>query len=397
MGGLPSSRKAVRRFPAHRVFDPPTSPPRNGRGRSWGDAVGRSAHALQPQHSRRRVAADVPARLAQRLQRRRPQLPSLRHRRDRRDGAQRQARRSSRSEHLRLFRGPASGVAGDRGDDPAGGERSSAARRAQRRPVRQAGLFTRSVKEPGPRSPGTGTGRSNVRRLAVPTRMFGHCDDGAALIALGERTGKARSAAVRRRHVRSGAGDVGEPARGMGARQGRDHGPRDSGSTRSAPARPRTAWTRPKHLPTCSSPIHECSYITDTVAASSDRRVVHSDRGGHYRWPGWLSRIADAKLVRSMSCKGYSPDNAACEGFFGRRRPSCSTRATGCPRPSRSSWRPWTSTSAGTTRRRSRSRWAAAAPPSTVVISGSLLNQSKYFAAPPCAAGRCAWRCPVRE
>ncbi|MCM3565268.1 IS3 family transposase, partial [Hydrogenophaga intermedia] len=36
------------------------------------------------------------------------------------------------------------------------------------------------------------------------------------------------------------------------------------------------------------------------------------------RWPGWLKRMADAKLVRSMSRKGYSPDNAACEGFFGR-------------------------------------------------------------------------------
>lgn len=56
----------------------------------------------------------------------------------------------------------------------------------------------------------------------------------------------------------------------------------------------------------------------DTVTASSERPVVHSDRGGHYRWPGWLSRIAEAKLVRSMSRKGCSPDNAACEGFFGR-------------------------------------------------------------------------------
>jgi transposase InsO family protein/transposase-like protein len=56
----------------------------------------------------------------------------------------------------------------------------------------------------------------------------------------------------------------------------------------------------------------------ETVTASSDRPVVHSDRGGHYRWPGWLSRIAEAKLVRSMSRKVYSPDNAACEGFFGR-------------------------------------------------------------------------------
>jgi len=56
----------------------------------------------------------------------------------------------------------------------------------------------------------------------------------------------------------------------------------------------------------------------DKVAASGERPVVHSDRGGHYRWPGWLSRIAEAKLVRSMSRKGCSPDNAACEGFFGR-------------------------------------------------------------------------------
>jgi transposase InsO family protein/transposase-like protein len=56
----------------------------------------------------------------------------------------------------------------------------------------------------------------------------------------------------------------------------------------------------------------------DKVAASGERPVVHSDRGGHYRWPGWLARIAEAKLGRSMSRKGCSPDNAACEGFFGR-------------------------------------------------------------------------------
>ena len=56
----------------------------------------------------------------------------------------------------------------------------------------------------------------------------------------------------------------------------------------------------------------------DTVSVGSDRPVVHSDRGGHYRWPGWLTRMADAELVRSMSRKACSPDNAACEGFFGR-------------------------------------------------------------------------------
>ena len=56
----------------------------------------------------------------------------------------------------------------------------------------------------------------------------------------------------------------------------------------------------------------------ERVANSNDRPVVHSDRGAHYRWPGWLSRMHNAKLIRSMSRKRCSPDNAACEGFFGR-------------------------------------------------------------------------------
>ena len=46
--------------------------------------------------------------------------------------------------------------------------------------------------------------------------------------------------------------------------------------------------------------------------------MVHTDRGAHYRWPGWIERMNNAKLMRSMSKKGCSPDNSACEGFFGR-------------------------------------------------------------------------------
>lgn len=46
--------------------------------------------------------------------------------------------------------------------------------------------------------------------------------------------------------------------------------------------------------------------------------IVHSDRGGHYRWTGWIERMNTADLTRSMSRKGCSPDNSACEGFFGR-------------------------------------------------------------------------------
>lgn len=49
-----------------------------------------------------------------------------------------------------------------------------------------------------------------------------------------------------------------------------------------------------------------------------ERPIIHRDRGGHYRWPGWLQRISASGLTRSMSRKGCSPDNAACEGFFGR-------------------------------------------------------------------------------
>tara|TARA_B110000503_G_scaffold113856_1_gene171013 strand:+ start:446 stop:1984 length:1539 start_codon:yes stop_codon:yes gene_type:complete len=56
----------------------------------------------------------------------------------------------------------------------------------------------------------------------------------------------------------------------------------------------------------------------ETVAEGTEKPIVHSDRGGHYRWPGWLSRVAKASLIRSMSRKACSPDNAACEGFFGR-------------------------------------------------------------------------------
>lgn len=46
--------------------------------------------------------------------------------------------------------------------------------------------------------------------------------------------------------------------------------------------------------------------------------VCHTDRGCHYRWPGWIALCERNGLVRSMSKKGCSPDNAAMEGFFGR-------------------------------------------------------------------------------
>ena len=52
--------------------------------------------------------------------------------------------------------------------------------------------------------------------------------------------------------------------------------------------------------------------------APGERPIVHSDRGCYYRWPGWLKRLEAADLTRSMSRKGCTPDNAACEAFFRR-------------------------------------------------------------------------------
>ena len=46
--------------------------------------------------------------------------------------------------------------------------------------------------------------------------------------------------------------------------------------------------------------------------------IIHTDRGCHYRWPGWIGRMQANGWIRSMSKKGCSPDNSACEGFFGR-------------------------------------------------------------------------------
>lgn len=51
---------------------------------------------------------------------------------------------------------------------------------------------------------------------------------------------------------------------------------------------------------------------------SGEHPKVHSDRGCHYRWPGWINICKEYGIVRSMSRKGCSPDNARAEGFFGR-------------------------------------------------------------------------------
>lgn len=58
--------------------------------------------------------------------------------------------------------------------------------------------------------------------------------------------------------------------------------------------------------------------VAISTLTAGEQPIIHSNRGGYYRWSVWLERVNAAGLIRSMSRKGCSPDNAACEGFFGR-------------------------------------------------------------------------------
>lgn len=62
-----------------------------------------------------------------------------------------------------------------------------------------------------------------------------------------------------------------------------------------------------------SSLLGACKRLND-----GDHPKIRSDRGCHYRRPGWIRICDENGPVRSMSRKGCSPDNARCEGFFGR-------------------------------------------------------------------------------
>ena len=62
-----------------------------------------------------------------------------------------------------------------------------------------------------------------------------------------------------------------------------------------------------------SSLLGACRWLNE-----GDHPKIHSDRGRHYRRPGWIGICDENGLVRSMPGKGRSPDDARCEGFFGR-------------------------------------------------------------------------------
>lgn len=48
------------------------------------------------------------------------------------------------------------------------------------------------------------------------------------------------------------------------------------------------------------------------------RHVILYILGIGIKYQEWIERMDAAGLTRSMSRKGCSPDNSACEGFFGR-------------------------------------------------------------------------------
>ena len=72
------------------------------------------------------------------------------------------------------------------------------------------------------------------------------------------------------------------------------------------------AGERPDAALANSTPEGACARLTP-----GGRPVIHSDRGGRYRWPGWVSTCENNGLTRSMPARGRSPDNAAMEGLFG--------------------------------------------------------------------------------
>jgi transposase InsO family protein len=59
-----------------------------------------------------------------------------------------------------------------------------------------------------------------------------------------------------------------------------------------------------------SSLLGACKWLGE-----GDHPKIHSDRGCHYRWPGWIRICDENGLVRSMPGKVCSPGSARCEGL----------------------------------------------------------------------------------
>lgn len=79
------------------------------------------------------------------------------------------------------------------------------------------------------------------------------------------------------------------------------------------------------YLPSWSTGASPSAKLANSSLESACRKLLkgeeptrHSHRSGHYRWQGWIDVCEENGIARSMSKKGCSPDNSACEGLFGR-------------------------------------------------------------------------------
>lgn len=145
--------------------------------------------------------------------------------------------------------------------------------------------------------------------------------------------------AGRRRRYSSYAGEVGDrppnlPLRADGTHDFRAGAPNEGWVTDITefrlPGDARRAYLSPvvdlfdgKPVAWSISPRPDAALANSSLEAAcaqlgeGERPFCHSDGGCHYRWGGW-ARICELHgVTRSMSRKGRSPDNAACEGFFG--------------------------------------------------------------------------------
>ena len=75
------------------------------------------------------------------------------------------------------------------------------------------------------------------------------------------------------------------------------------------------AWSVSTHPDSelCDSSLRRCL----ASGGIAEGAVCHTDGGACYRSASWKRICADGGVVRSMSRKGRSPDNARAEGFFG--------------------------------------------------------------------------------
>ena len=200
--------EAVSRFPGPPLEDPPTSPPRNSTGARGGSAVGRLAHGLPLPRGRRSVAADVPACLAQRLQRSRPNDHEQRRpcgrratkRSDWRGGRAADrwlcsgAAAASPSLH-QVFSGPATGMAGDRGGVRDGRAPSGAQRSDLRAgPIAKRASVMRSMTDEEARDP-----RARERAAACFSRL---CRPDRVASGMEARQGRDAGTPVARRAAR---------------------------------------------------------------------------------------------------------------------------------------------------------------------------------------------------